>query len=107
MRTAPVPTCQHQMKEGSKCGRPALRRMRYCYFHQREHARDARKMAGRSRQRWFESVALGDAKSIQSALREIMQRLVSGEIEYHKAGQLMYKLQTAILNLRSGNKNEN
>jgi hypothetical protein len=99
--TRAVPTCQHQSEEGKTCGSPTLRKLRYCYFHQPAHARMARMMAERVRQRWFESVAMDDPKAVQKALSEVIYRLVSGQIEHKKAGQLLYRLQTAIGSFRS------
>jgi hypothetical protein len=105
MGTKAAATCQHQTEEGSQCGRPALRRLRYCYFHQREHARAARRTAERARQRWFDSVALDDPNEVQRALREIMRRILSGQIEHKKAGQMLYKLQTVVMSSRDADQN--
>jgi threonine dehydratase len=74
---------------------------RYCYSHHPEQARRARKNAERVRQRWFESAPLEDAASVQRALMQVMTRLLSGNIGYKQAGQILYKLQTASVNLRS------
>ena len=101
MATATVPPCQHWMDNATRCGSPAMSGKRYCYSHQREHQRVARKKAEQTRQRWFESAPLHDPKSVQRALMQVMQRLVSGQVEPRKAGQILYKLQTASVNLRS------
>ena len=58
-------------------------------------------MAERVRQTWFESVELDDPKAVQKALCEVIRRLVSGQIEHKKAGQLLYRLQTAIANRKA------
>jgi hypothetical protein len=78
-----------------------MRGHRYCYSHQREHERGARKKAERAQQKWFESTPLDDAASVQRALRQVMERLLSGQVDHKKAGQILYKLQTASVNLRS------
>jgi hypothetical protein len=80
---------------------PAMSRTRYCYSHHREQARGARKNAERARQRWFESAPLDDVPSVQRALMQVMTRLLSGDIGHKQAGQILYKLQTASVNLRS------
>ena len=98
MKTAIVPLCQHWIGD-ARCGSPAKRGKRYCYFHQREHQRGARRKTEQGRQRWFESVALDDANEVQRALMQVMQRLASGQIEHKNAGQILYKLQTASVNL--------
>ena len=101
MGIAIVPLCQHRMDNSTRCGCPAMKGTRYCYSHRRERARVARKNAERARQRWFESAPLEDAASVQRALTQVMTRLVSGEIDHKQAGQILYKLQTASVNLRS------
>ncbi len=80
-----------------------MRGTRYCYSHRLQQARGARKNAERARQRWFESVPLQDAASVQRALGQVMTRLLSGNIGHKRAGQLLYRLQTASVNLREGN----
>lgn len=92
-------TCQHQIEPGRRCGRPALRRMRYCYSHQRDHKRNARKLAERARQRWFESVDTNDPRAVQRALAEIVRRLASGSIDLTKAGAMLYQLHAASVSL--------
>jgi hypothetical protein len=77
-----------------------MRGTRYCYSHHRAQARGARKNAERARQRWFESAPPEDAASVQRALMQVMTRLLSGEIDPRQAGQILYKLQTATVNLR-------
>jgi hypothetical protein len=99
MRTVTVPLCQHWMDNTNRCGSPAMKGKRYCYSHHVQQARSARKAAERARQRWFESVPLQDAASVQRALMQVMSRLVSGDIGYKRAGQLLYSLQTASVNL--------
>jgi hypothetical protein len=94
-----APKCQHQQQDGTRCQRPARRRLRLCDFHHREHKRNARRISERARQRWFDSVALDDPKSIQKALARVMQRLLLGEIDHDRAAQLLQKLQMASLDL--------
>jgi hypothetical protein len=89
------------MDNATRCGCPAMTGKRYCYSHQRERQRRAKRKAEQTRQRWFESAPLHDAKAVQRALMQIMQRLVSGQVEHKAAGQILYKLQTASVNLRS------
>jgi hypothetical protein len=75
--------------------------MRYCYLHQRDHKRKARKLAERSRQRWFESVNMNDAKAIQKALAEIIRRLALGSVDLNKAGAMLQELQIASIRLQN------
>jgi hypothetical protein len=92
-------TCQYEIEPTQRCGRPALRRMRYCYFHQRDHKRNSRKRAERAHQRWFESVNKNDPAAIRRALAEILRRLSLDQIDHDKAGQMLFELQTAALTL--------
>jgi len=89
------------MDNATRCGCPAMRGTRYCYSHHRKEARGAKKNTERARQRWFESVSLEDVASVQRALMQVMTRLVSGTIDHKQAGQILYKLQTASVNLMS------
>jgi hypothetical protein len=89
------------MDNTSRCGSPAKRGKRYCYSHRLLQARSARKNAELTRQRWFESVPLHDAPSVQRALRQVITRLLSGTIGHKQAGQILYKLQLASANLRA------
>jgi len=98
MGTSPVPLCQHWMDNTTRCASPAMRLTQYCYSHHRERARQRRKIAERTRQRWFKSAPLKDAASVQRTLMQVMTRLVSGDIDHKQAGQILYKLQTATVN---------
>ena len=100
MGTPTVPLCQHWMDNSTRCGSPAMRGTRYCYSHHLQQAQGARKNAERTRQRWFESAPLQDVASVQRALAQVMARLLSGNIGHKRAGQILYRLQTASMNLR-------
>src|SRR5256885_9215859 len=89
------------MDNAVRCRCPAMKGTRYCYSHRRQRTRGARKNAERARQRWFESTPLESAASVQRALTQVITRLVSGEIDHKQAGQILYKLQTASMNLSS------
>jgi hypothetical protein len=92
------------MNNAALCACPAMRGKRYCYSHLRKHEQAATKNAARARQSWFESVSLDDVASVQRALRQVMERLLSGQVDHKQAGQILYKLQTASVNLRSAAK---
>ncbi len=97
MAITDAPKCQHRHEDGTRCQRPARRRLRLCDFHHREHKRSTKRIAERARQRWFESVALDDPKSRHKALAQILHRLLHGEIDNQRAGVLLHKLQIASL----------
>jgi len=62
-----APKCQYQQEDGTRCQRPARRRLRLCDYHHREHKRNAKRIAERARQRWFERVA----RTIQNPYRRL------------------------------------
>jgi hypothetical protein len=88
------------MDNTTRCGSPAMRGTRLCYHHQLAPVRGARKSAEHARQRWFESISLDHAASVQRALAEVMTRLLSGNIGHKRAGQILCILQAASVNLR-------
>ena len=88
--------CQHVKKDGIRCGSPAMREKRYCFFHQRDREHEARRRAEHLRQRWFESVDLNDAKAVQRALGEVVLRILEGRIEGKKAAEILNRLRVAL-----------
>jgi len=97
-----IPRCQHIKVNGTQCGSPALRRYRFCYFHKRWHqqrilinTRSARKVRAS-----IDMPVLEDANSVQVAVMQIMNLILSGRIDTKSAGLLLYALQTASLNLK-------
>jgi hypothetical protein len=80
--------------------------MRFCYTHQRAHKRNARKLAERARQRWFESVNTNDAKAVQKALAEILRRVALGLVDHTKAGAMLRLLQVASVRTQNGARGE-
>ncbi|MFY9910699.1 MAG: hypothetical protein WCF22_14260 [Candidatus Sulfotelmatobacter sp.] len=74
-----------------------MRERRYCFFHQRDREREARRKAEHLRQRWFETVDLNDAKAVQRALWEVMQRTLEGKIEGKKAAEILNRLSVSFL----------
>ncbi|HLZ42231.1 MAG TPA: hypothetical protein VKQ11_14780 [Candidatus Sulfotelmatobacter sp.] len=94
-----VPRCQHVKLNGTQCGSPALRRRRYCFFHDKIRIERARVWA-RAGER-FDFPLLEDANSVQVALMKVIQMLGSGTIEHKTAGLMLYALQTASNNLRN------
>jgi hypothetical protein len=95
-----VPRCQHVKVNGTQCGSPALRRRRYCFFHDKVRRERGRIAAETSAQRRFNLPLLEDANSVQVALMKVMQMLGSGTMDHRTAGLMLYALQTASINLR-------
>ena len=99
--------CQHIKVNGEQCGSPALTRNRFCYFHNRWRAQEMDFAGAKPLQRiaTITFPVLEDANSIQVALMQIMQLLLTQEIDPKVAGLLLYGLQTASANLRQATLN--
>ena len=95
--------CQHIKVNGVQCGSPALRRNRFCFFHKQYQNERIRLTADRRRRgtATFVLPVLEDANSIQMAIMQIMQFILTGQIEHKTASLLLYALQTASTNLRA------
>ncbi len=95
--------CQHIKVNGVQCGSPALRRNRFCFFHKRFQTESIRLSADRRRRgtATFILPVLEDANSIQMAIMQIMQFILTGQIEHKTASLLLYALQTASSNIRA------
>ena len=87
--------CQHHQNDGTRCQRPALRRLRLCAFHRYQHKRNAKKLAERSRQRWFDSVDTTKPAAVNRAIAEIMRRLALGMVDHDKARHMLFGLRVA------------
>ena len=97
-----IPRCQHIKVNGIQCGSPALRGDRFCYFHKRWHEHhitiaEAKSLKIRPS---IDVPVLEDANFIQVALMQVIQLLLSGEIEHRTAGLALYGLQTASINVK-------
>ena len=98
---ASIPRCQHIKINGTQCGSPALRRRRFCFFHQQWRQERIALGAKRVRSaRSFDLPVLEDANSIQITLMQIMRLILRGQLDPKSAGLLLYALQTASVNLR-------
>jgi hypothetical protein len=96
-----IPRCTHIKTNGTQCGSPALRGRRFCFFHKNWHGQRIQLNAQPAPlDHNFTLPVLEDANAIQVALMQVMQLLLSGQIEHKTAGLLLYALQTAAANLR-------
>jgi hypothetical protein len=96
-----IPRCTHIKTNGTQCGSPALRGRRFCFFHKNwrgQRIQLDRKLPAVPAT--FILPVLEDANSVQIALMQVIQLLLSGRIDSKTAGLLLYALQTASLNLK-------
>jgi hypothetical protein len=98
---ATIVRCHHVKVNGTLCGSPALRRRRYCYFHQQWREQRLRiNTRARRHARNLDLPVLEDANSIQITLMQVMRLILTGQIDGKTAGLLLYALQTASVNLK-------
>jgi hypothetical protein len=100
MGMSEVPRCQHIKVNGVQCGSPALRRKRFCYFHDNYRATQARLMEDKSEVRICNFPLLEDANSVQVAVMHVIHLLGSGKMDTKMAGLILYALQTASANMK-------
>ena len=96
---SPPNRCQHIKVNGTQCGSPALREGKHCYYHIRYHWSDFEAQPDGHKMR-VPFPTLEDANSIQVALANVIERLISVEIDHKQAALLLYALQTASMNLK-------
>jgi hypothetical protein len=100
MSMSDVPRCQHVKVNGTQCGSPALRRKRFCYFHDNYRQTQARLMAAQSEVCLSNLPLLEDANSVQVAVMHVIHLLGSGKLDTKVAGLMLFGLQTASANLK-------
>jgi hypothetical protein len=100
----PVLLCQHIKSNGQRCGCPALKDRKFCYFHdqsirrRRANARVARRIA--DQQKTVDLPILEDANAVQVAIMQTIDALLDGRLNERRTGLLLYALQTASSNLK-------
>ncbi|HXE89915.1 MAG TPA: hypothetical protein VNK82_03030 [Terriglobales bacterium] len=88
---ANIPTCHYIRTDGRRCGSPALRGQRFCYYHY-----EARRATVN-----LDIPPLEDGNAIQVALLDIIRALADDRLDSGKATALGYLLQTAAANLKN------
>jgi hypothetical protein len=101
MSSFAAPRCRHIKVSGTRCGSPALRDKKFCFYHQQnrplfvECYADGEYSTGEIALPAFE-----DAHAIQSVIRQVVQMLVQKRIERKTASLPLYALQIASSNLK-------
>ncbi len=92
--------CQHIKVNGDRCGSPALRDQKFCYFHDRcsPVQVDVSTSALFPACPFFLPV-LEDAASIQWGVAQVCEHLLHRRLDAKKAGVLLYAMQIASSNL--------
>jgi len=91
--------CHHIKTSGVRCGSPALRHRRYCYYHQRSRP-VLIDCGGRDKAAFIALPPLEDAHAIQCAIHGVARQLLAGAISQKTAGLMFYALQIASKNLQ-------
>src|SRR5947209_5044271 len=94
-----IPQCEHIKANGLRCGSPALRQRRYCYFHFCAH--DLRRRRRQQPNAPFVLPLLEDANSIQMAIQQVAEAVLEERIDNKRAGLVLFALQTAACNLKN------
>ncbi|GAC1647316.1 MAG: hypothetical protein NVS9B15_05810 [Acidobacteriaceae bacterium] len=89
IQAATSPRCQHVRTNGTRCGSPAMRRRKFCYFHEKLRTQPATILIP----------TLEDANAIQMAIQQFVQAVLNGTLEHKTASLALYGLQTASSNL--------
>jgi hypothetical protein len=94
------PLCQHIKLNGVRCGSPALRERRYCFFHHRMHDLRRIRRKRETPQTVVDLPVLEDANAVQIAVQEVLTAVNDGRLDPRRAGLMLYGLNTAASNLK-------
>jgi len=87
-----APRCQHLHATGRRCGSPALRGEKFCYFHERLH----------STTNWTDNIDfIEDAHSLQCAIMKVIDLMRGGHSPYQEIALLLRSLRLACMNLKA------
>jgi hypothetical protein len=100
MKIEAAPLCHHVKANGTVCESPALKGEDFCYFHTAPRERTKRQRRAARLRQPFQLPLLEDANSIQLAIGETLNALLTGQIDHKTAGLVLYGLQTAAGNIR-------
>jgi len=92
--------CEHIKVNGTQCGSPAIRKNSFCYFHGRWREQHIVFATTAKTVPAIDLPVLEDANSIQVAIMQVLNLLLTGHIEHKTAALPLYGLQTASANLR-------
>ncbi len=103
----PYPLCEHTMSSGIRCGSPALRGQKHCFYHTSVRTLLPKRFVGHERFRneyehgcrLFPMPLLEDATSIQTALMQVIHATLEGAIHFRSASIVLAALRTAQRNL--------
>jgi hypothetical protein len=95
-----IQLCSHVKTNGALCESPALTDESFCFFHTSVRERTKRMRRAARHKLPFQLPVLEDAESIQLAIGDTLNALLSGQIDHKAAGLMLRGLQMAAANLR-------
>ena len=78
-----IPQCQSLKKDGVRCGSPALRGKRLCYFHSRAPKRRPKRVVPE----------VPDPSNAMAVLNWTIRGLMNGKLDHKAAAQILYGIQ--------------
>jgi len=91
--------CQHHKPDGSRCGSPAMKGKRLCYFHEQSRKTFPRRVAAPILP---DFPVIEDRRSIHIALNQVFQALRHRAIDHRTAAQILCGLQMAVGQVKGG-----
>lgn len=92
--------CAHVKADGNTCRSAALRDHDFCYFHLAARDRIRRQRVAAHRKLPLQIPILEDHETIQLAITDVVNAMLSDRIDYKKAALALYALQTAAVNVK-------
>ena len=92
--------CSHIKADGNICQAPNLKGKDYCYFHTAARDRIRRQRQAAERNLPLQLPVLEDRHTIQLALGDVVNALLTDRIDPRKASLILYALQTASANAK-------
>jgi hypothetical protein len=97
-----IKTCRHVKENGWCCGSPAVSDRDYCHFHLTIRGRRLKMARARARGErcCVELPPLEDLYAVQLGIQHVLDALLSGQLDRHLGGVVLYGLQQAASNVR-------
>jgi hypothetical protein len=100
-KPVPVKTCSHLREDSRYCGSIAVKDRDFCPHHLRERARGLRMAQARARRQrvLLQLPPLEDLYAVQVSIGQVLNALLSGQLDKGLGGTVLYGLQQAATNL--------
>ena len=85
--------CQHRKRDGSRCGSPAMKGKRLCYFHHESRRAHPHRVTPSALPGF---PLLDDPRSLLIGVNQVIQGMLHGSIDRRTAGQILCGLQMSV-----------